>query len=589
MSLSKSKGLSLAELILTLTISSILLIAAFPLLIKLPKADDSNSIACIKAELAANLSSSYCSQAITNCKYKRNNACKTISFLANHGKSEEQTAARKVLQEICNQDGQDACKYFLEDCQKNSDNCNIAASDYDLNYYLNLPATNSTTGRIRIEELGKSFYNIGYPNIVSEVDNTCCNPVFNTACKVKSTLSCSWQKLFNRAGSDDAWAVRIDSTGNIFVGGTASGDFVVIKMHPEGNLLWQQRYHGGSTDNGYDVMIADSGNIFLGGYVFTDSNYDLTVIKLSPGGSIIWQKNYDGGADTGFNINIDSNENVYITGSSDNGNNDIAIVKTNSDGNITWGKRLSSTNNISDTSCGVMIADSGNIYITGYSTASNSDIPVVKLSPDGNIIWQRRFNSSNNSGDYAFDLRIDSSENVYIAGKSYNGTRDAHLLLKLNSSGSVVWAKRYVHSARNSWSWNLELETGGNLYLAGYTYNGSNNDMTVIKLNSDGNILWDKMLDSSYNSNDEAKAVVSDNQENIYVTGYVNNGSNDDIFLVKMKINQESDNIFTASDVTFTDTVPAFSDAGGYTEKIDSFTTSNPGYSVISPGFTGIK
>ena len=233
----KHKGLSLAEMLLTLVITSILLIAAFPLFsLKAPnKGDDFSSITCIKAELAENLSSTACSQAITNCKYDRNNACRTISFLANHGSGDvtsgERVAARKLLIEICDQGGEAACKYFIEDCQKDSSNCNVAGSNYDLNYYLNLLTSNPTNGRIRIEDLCKSFYNIGYPNIVNAVDTVCPSCGVSTACAVKGAGACPTPPD-PACGAEDIGSIRVSKCNNTY-------NLVANNVGPNGAGCWE--------------------------------------------------------------------------------------------------------------------------------------------------------------------------------------------------------------------------------------------------------------------------------------------------------------------------------------------------------------
>ena len=184
----KSKGFSLAELLVVLVISGILFSAAMPLVTirKKVKNFDLDTITCIKSELASNLTSLACSKTISNCKYEISKACNTLKYMAYHGKNntgeDEQTASRKVLREACDQGGSEACKFFVESCRKDSENCDISGSNYDLHYYLMLGVSGNELGKLKIKDQVNSYYLANNTNVKNAVDQACSTHNGETAC-----------------------------------------------------------------------------------------------------------------------------------------------------------------------------------------------------------------------------------------------------------------------------------------------------------------------------------------------------------------------------------------------------------------------
>ncbi|HBH18955.1 MAG TPA: hypothetical protein DDX14_08500, partial [Cyanobacteria bacterium UBA9579] len=353
----------------------------------------------------------------------------------------------------------DACKYFLEDCQKNGDNCNITGSDYDLNHYLNLPTSNSTAGRIRIEELGKSFYNIGYPNIVSEIDNTCCNPDFNTACVASGTVSCPWQLSTQLGSVEIPEGMAMDPDGNMYLSGYGNNwalsnyDALITKISPSGTILWMKRVgHSNTTldELGKKITVDHTGDIYVVGSTDTAGVDDMFVIKMNTNGNVIWQRkiastyNND---DIGYDVAVDNDKNVYIAGMTHNGSySNLAILKLNSGGNVEWGKAIGVAGQYAD-ALGITVDTNGDIYAIGryYTNATNNmDIALIKLNSSGTLLMQKVINSGSNSYDLGTDVKV-KNNNIYIAARSVFYGWD-FTAIKLDSSGNVTWARRINES-----------------------------------------------------------------------------------------------------------------------------------------------
>ena len=74
-------------------------------------------------------------------------------------------------------------------------------------------------------------------------------------------------------GSDHGHDVETDSAGNVFVTGwiettTGNHDSHTVKYSPNGDLLWANTYAGSATgtDYGYALAVDPSGNVYVGGF-----------------------------------------------------------------------------------------------------------------------------------------------------------------------------------------------------------------------------------------------------------------------------------------------------------------------------------
>jgi hypothetical protein len=94
------------------------------------------------------------------------------------------------------------------------------------------------------------------------------------------------------ANSDDAAsALAVDASGNIFVTGSSTGkggllddlglDYATIAYSNAGVPLWTNRYDGSGRDEAVAVAVDASGNVFVTGWSFYVTDADFATIKYS--------------------------------------------------------------------------------------------------------------------------------------------------------------------------------------------------------------------------------------------------------------------------------------------------------------------
>jgi len=93
-------------------------------------------------------------------------------------------------------------------------------------------------------------------------------------------------------------------------------------------------------------------------------------------------------------------------------------------------------------------------------------------------VWNKTYDSG--YGDGSYGIAVDGSGNVYITGYSYNGTNDDYRTIKYDTNGNIIWNKTY-NSGYGDGSYGIAVDASGNVYVTSYSYNGTNSDFRTIK------------------------------------------------------------------------------------------------------------
>ncbi len=271
-----------------------------------------------------------------------------------------------------------------------------------------------------------------------------------------------WERRYNGPGDDvdSARVVVVDENGNAYVAGMSVGpgssyDYAVLKYDTAGDTVWVRRYDGPASfwDVPEGLLLGNDGSVHVAGSsdgIGTNSDY--ATLKYSSDGTLLWVQRYDGpghGRDYAFATAMDSMGNVYVTGGSYGGGStgfDYATVKYTSDGAQSWVRRYTGPGNGNDSAFAICVDPAQNIHVTGASSGSAGDFDYVTLlyNPDGDLLWERRYNGTASSVDAAKAISIDSDYSTYVTGRSDGATTGAdYTTLKYDSSGTLNWTRRY--------------------------------------------------------------------------------------------------------------------------------------------------
>ncbi len=356
--------------------------------------------------------------------------------------------------------------------------------------------------------------------------------------------------------------------------------FALFSQSP--TIEWAKCLGGFYPDYGYSIQqTTDGGYIVAGETNSNDGNVsgnhgtnttDFWIVKLNSSGNIVWQKSLGGTLNERATDIKQTNDGGYIVAgfcqSTDgdvtinHGSEDYWVVKLNSSGNIQWQKSLGGS--LKDwAECIQQTSDHGYI-VAGKSNSTDGDITnnigdmdywVVKLDSTGKIQWQKSFGGTYveipfsllqlNDGSYVI---AGMSESVDVNVSGNHGWAD-FWIIKIDSDGNLLWQKTLGGSLFEV-AKSIKQTYDGGFIIAGMsestdgnvTINHGKMDQWVVKTNSSGDIEWQNSF-GGY-ENDYAFSVQPIN-DGYVVTGYTESNDSNiignhglrDIWLIKVNSN----------------------------------------------------
>ncbi|MEK6538698.1 MAG: SBBP repeat-containing protein, partial [Nitrospirota bacterium] len=228
-------------------------------------------------------------------------------------------------------------------------------------------------------------------------------------------------------------------------GNTNAGlsDLFVAKFDVSGVKQWIRQLGTSNFDNAYSIAIDNSGNIYVTGETTggLDGNtnlggYDAFIVKYDSTGVKQWTGQFGTSGDEFCRgITTDSLGNIYITGgttggldgytNAGNGGNDLFVVKYDANGTKQWTRQVGTSGD--DYAYDMALDSVDNIYVTGgttggldgYTNAGDHDLYVAKFDANGVKQWTRQLGTSNY--DAANSIAVDSMDNVYVTWGTEGG------------------------------------------------------------------------------------------------------------------------------------------------------------------------
>ncbi len=168
-------------------------------------------------------------------------------------------------------------------------------------------------------------------------------------------------------------------------------------------------------------------------------------------------------------------------------------------------------------------SDGGYVVVgsTTSNTSGNTDVYLLKLDSQINVVWSWAIGGTNNDWGYAVKQTYDKGYIIATSSNSYgNGGYDA-VLMKRDSLGNYQWTKKY---GGNDWDfvYDLTITYDSGFVFCGETYNNTvgQSDVFVVRTNKNGDTLWTKTIGG--NLIDKGNSIIETSDSSIVIAGLTN-------------------------------------------------------------------
>jgi hypothetical protein len=361
----------------------------------------------------------------------------------------------------------------------------------------------------------------------------------------------SWTKTFGGSGYETAFSCQqtIDG-GYIILGRTESygngdSDAWLIKTDSQGNEEWNHTYGGALFDIGISLdQTTDSGYVIVGwttSYV-NGYNNDVWLIKTDTNGDTLWTKTFGGtNNENGWYVQQTTDGGYIITGytGSYGWYGDVWLIKTDSNGDSLWTQTFDRNSNpdqqyySSDRGYSVQQTGDGGYIISGEAYSFGNDsvfVWLIKTDSNGDSLWTKSYGGGTVYDDGMSVQQTD--DDGYIIVTTSFGYADVWLI-KTDSNGDSLWTKIYGGSGEEQ-GYSVQQTTDGGYIITGLTtsFGNGGGDVWLIKTDFDGIEEWNQTFGG--NGWDKGSSVQQTADGGYIITGYTNSyGNGVDVWLIK--------------------------------------------------------
>lgn len=303
-------------------------------------------------------------------------------------------------------------------------------------------------------------------------------------------------------------------------------DVYVIRTDVDGREIWSNFYDEGLGQHAYKIIETGNKGFLVVGDIVENigDKTNVYLLKISETGEREWSKTYGDSTfeERGFDIvKAKDGEGFLIIGFTNdtaNGNSDILIIRIDDSGEEMWRKTFGEEKDDVGTAV-VALEDGFALSARSKSPFSeiNNDAVLIRVDSDGEMVWTRRLGDGADNKE-ANDLVLTQDDHLIYVGSSHSFKRN--LIAKYDLNGEEVWITYVEQYLGNELREVIELEEGGDLVAVGYRdITPSKSAVLLSKFEKEnGNLIWEKTVEGNIKSK-FAEGLAATNNGGFIITG----------------------------------------------------------------------
>ena len=324
--------------------------------------------------------------------------------------------------------------------------------------------------------------------------------------KVKEAYKSIWEKTYGGKYDDIAQGIVALENGESAIVGTCksfdadNSDICVIRMDIEGKVKWRLMLGGKKKDEGKAITRAADGSLLVLGMTKSlakDYDRDLYIAKVSLEGKLVWEKAIGGKRDENPGGIAGTNDGgAMVVGDSESFTRlyrDIYIAKVNKDGKTVFARTIGGAK--TDEAHALTRMKDGNFALVGMREATKGkgyeEFFAMKIDQNGKSLWTKTFGDYDDDSLESVTATIDGGIVAVGKTRSYGSQQTDLTVMKFNSDGKILWHKIYgfkYYEYGNA----VTMTQDGGLMLAGgtSTLGKGSHSIYMLALDKNGKLLW---------------------------------------------------------------------------------------------------
>lgn len=297
------------------------------------------------------------------------------------------------------------------------------------------------------------------------------------------------------------------------------------------NLEWVSSGPAVGTDYYHTASVVHNGNLIVTGNILNGTHTDVYTYKLDNHGDTLWAKSQagsltGGGNDYGIEIAVTNSGDIIVTAAVENNSTgyDYAIYRySGNNGALEWSYVWDGNGGI-DIPAKVVVKDAINaIFVVGGSQASGgglSDFGLLKVDTTGAFKWEHFYggtlhDAAVTANTFAFNQYLLA---VGASNQSPGTWAIVSRIVKVSDGSTFSTSTVDTTGATMVEAKAMVMDSLNNIYITGYGEVGGDKYIETIMLDSNLNEVWVQTLDNPYD--DAGNDIAIDADGNVYVVGY---------------------------------------------------------------------